>query len=250
MNLLWYYENSNEKSKWCFFYGIHQPRLNQLNKSYLNLRQRVANFTGVGEDKLIIEAPPNRLPHGKINIIRIIQVWVFHDSIIKFEPKQTLKDCITESGVTLPLGQKNPDVSEVHLEKVLMKKRHPFRLMVYKKIQQKGAFTTDSFSLPIFESRLLSYASDADFAVVWVGFPDISAVYVRDLLTKTSGFEDAMKHLMPFKKSILKAYESKNKRGIQERPCGKYSISANSNETSEKSDKNGRDSISQTIIKS
>mmetsp|Transcript_10144 Transcript_10144/g.14653 ORF Transcript_10144/g.14653 Transcript_10144/m.14653 type:complete len:1391 (-) Transcript_10144:2876-7048(-) len=239
MNLLWDYENSNEKSKWCLFYGIHQPRLNQLNKSYLNLRRRVADFTGVGDDKLIIEAPPNHLPHGKINIIRIIQVWVFHDSIIQFQPKQTLKDCITESGVTLTLGPKNPDVSEVHLRKVLKKKRHPFTLMVYKTIQQKGAFSTDSFSLPIFECRLLSYASDADFTVVWIGFPDVSAVYIRDLLTHTSGFEDVMKHLLPFQKSILKAKidVSKNKRGIKERPCGRYSIIANSDETSEKSEK-------------
>lgn len=229
MNLLWEYDLAKDKNKWCVFYGIHQTRLRRLDAVYRNLRSRVAEFCNVDESLLKLDASPNHMPHSKVNILRIIQVWVFHDSMIKLKPSKALMDCVVDSGITLNLERNNADVNATHFNQLLKSERHPFTLSIISKITHKGKFTINPstpFTRSNIECRLLSYASEKDFTLICIVWIDCFYVYVRDSLPETPGFDDAVMSLRLVDPSDLWTMNSssKKRRGAGERPCGCWSV--------------------------
>ena len=93
MNLLWDYEHVNriKQREWCWFYGIFPARIKRLATTAQNLRKRVADFCGIQDDLLVVAKPPSNMPHGMVTILRIIQVWVFHETMIELDPKKYQK---------------------------------------------------------------------------------------------------------------------------------------------------------------
>lgn len=234
MNLLFEYDAVKDKNKWCMYYGIHQTRLRRLDAVYRNLRCRVAEFCRVDESQLKVEAPPNRMPHSKVNILRIIQVWVFHDTMIKLDPTKTLLNCVTDGGVTLKLDNKDADVKATHFGQLLKAGRHPFTLSTVSQITQKGKFTINPaapFTVEGIESRLLSYASEKGFTVAGIQWNNISFVYVRDSLLETPELDDMLKRLNLLEsRHLWTMYESsKKRRGALERPCGCWTLLTDEN---------------------
>ena len=77
MNAIYDYDMAPDKSKWCLRYRIAIARMKQLASTRNSLRTRVARYFGINEEVLVPESPPVLMPHAKVNILRILQVWVF-----------------------------------------------------------------------------------------------------------------------------------------------------------------------------
>ena len=52
-----------------------------------NLREHVADLLKVSSNSLLLEKTPLALPNEKFTILRVLHLWLFHESIIKFHPK-------------------------------------------------------------------------------------------------------------------------------------------------------------------
>jgi superfamily II DNA/RNA helicase len=187
MNVLWDYDMVTQKTQFCKQYRLAMPRLQQLVSTRNSLRTRVADFLGINVSHLQVTSPPAHMPPAKITILRILQVWVFSDTLIECAPVPAL--LATSSSSASPQQQHpagNDDASVLfplmvaanehglltdrHLEQVLDgQHRHPYQLLTIAHIDQQGEFEYNSgmlhgasFCLSDFvggfEKRLLSYA--------------------------------------------------------------------------------------------
>lgn len=235
MNLLWDFAQTNDKYKWCKFYGIHTTRIKRLDGTCNNLRQRVADFFGLDANILKVTAPPYLFDHSVITILRIIQVWVFHETIIQCDP-QNCKAGISENDFTLLLGKKSDRIEQKHLEQVLMKDRHVYALRGDIEFVQQGTFEIVG-DLGIlcgmtfqkdFECKLLSYSTEKNLDLVWITFDDAFAVYFRSRFAVEPSFSDTLLFLSQNmqRRTIMEAVQnsSSRRRGQAERPCGLWDI--------------------------
>lgn len=237
MNLLWEYGRLNvgEKQRWSKFYGIFLPRIKRLESTCLSLCRRVADFSGVSDDLLRVTIPPSQLPHAMVTVLRIIQVWVFHETVIQFDPA-TVHIGRFKDGLTLDLLKKSDRIERSHLEQVLSTGRHPFTLKGHCEVRLKGTFSykvgdvrnrSDVQFFDGFEERLISFSTEKGKSVAWVCFADYMAVYFREEVTKAPDFAEVSPMLFDcMDRSMLVARLSsgKAKRGRGERPCGLWTI--------------------------
>lgn len=246
MNLLWEYErvNASSKYKWCNFYGIFLPRLKRLESSCLHLSRRVADFLGINDDLLRVTIPPTRMPHAMVTVLRIVQVWVFNDTIIQFDPS-IVKVSKSEDSLTLDLLKQSDRIDRAHLEQLLRTERHPFSLSGQSEVRQKGTFDyvvdedrerQDICFHPGFEERLLSYATEKGFSLSVVGFADCVSVYCREILTKDPDFIETLPMLFQDnsrRSRLVAKYPSRKvRRGRAERPCGTWTINSGNGDAS------------------
>jgi hypothetical protein len=243
MNLLWEYghTSSSNKQNWCKSYGIFLPRLKRLDGTCANLQRRVAAFLDLPEELLYVSTPPSQMPHAMITILRIIQAWVFRETMIQFDPTTVSQAQSPKDSVRLDLGQKSDRIEKIHVEQVLKDPlRHAFSLIGQSSLQQNGSFEISlenerglnraEFLLSL-EERLLSYSTERGFHLAAVDFEDCFAIYVREDI-KANLF-----HSIPVlmveetfvKHSCLKVKpqpSGKALRGRAERPCGLWTVSS------------------------
>lgn len=237
MNLLWDYEHlegQKATQKWGRVHNVFLPRIRRLSSTTVNLRKRVADFLGIAEGVLRVERPPLQMPHGMITMLRVIQVWVFHETMIQFDQKslQNIQKKYNKVGVSLDIQQQSDTIEQRHLEQILLKDRHAFTLKGSCEIRQKGSFeyirvtSSGTFDAGL-EAHLLSYATVKELGFVCIAFQDTLSIYtVNDSVTENALVPCLLAHRKADSKVQLVALsnEGKSLRGIGERSCGMWDI--------------------------
>lgn len=238
MNLVWEYERLNPKDvqRWSKFHNIFLPRMRRLASTTVNLRKRVADFFGLRQDVIQVDTPPAQMPHAMLTLLRLIQVWVFHDSMIECNPKslQTVQKKCSQNVLCIELLPKSDTFERSHLEQILLKDRHTFSLIQSSEIRQKGDFeympsgpsSGGNFNTRL-EAHTISYATEKQIALVCISFQYALTVYIA----RGSPSEDAVvtclrKQRKEDARAILHARsnEGKSARGIGERSCGLWAV--------------------------
>jgi hypothetical protein len=237
MNLLWEYNKiaSSYEQKWSKMHGIFLPRLKRIKGTCDNLQRRVAEFLKVPNEFIQISDPPCSMPHAMITILRIIQVWVFNETLIQFDPSMIPQDNSRSDHVVLPMWHKSVRIQKEHMEQILkVKERHPFFLIGQSILETKGSFPLNSTDqhgsfdvLDFIEERLISYSTDKNVELVVVDFKDSCAFYFREnkkaeLLKGLSTLARYTNDITTF--SAMTKGEGKAKRGRDERPCGLWKL--------------------------
>lgn len=241
MNLLWDYDrvSSGKKKDWCWRNGVSFQRISRLSSTVSNVQQRVAMFLSLDPDELSVECPPKSMPEGKIALLRIVQTWVFYDTIIECKFKRPLpSQCIQ---VPL-LSHTDQELDDSILDTVFSKERHDYVLVHPKEIEHKLSFTLNpSASFPEeMQRRALSFAKEKQVALVWTLVHDSSlTVYVSDELVQNGDFsliiEKARSILRGQDTLVAKENSNRSKRGMTERSCGKWTVSRCTSTMQEKS---------------
>jgi hypothetical protein len=76
------------------------------------------------------------MPHAKTVLLRIIQVWVLHDNLIK-----SFHDAVAPDDFATVTLRKNLIKSE-QLMQVLDEERHSFELVTHRETEMSGQFTS------------------------------------------------------------------------------------------------------------
>lgn len=235
MNLLFEFEQvkDTKKNQWCWNNALAVARMRRLHSSCVNLRRRVADFFDLDHSVLQVKVPPQRMPHSKITALRVIQVWVFHDSVIECRPKNFTKGR-SKAGHTLELAKRSHVVTKDDLEQVLCSDRHPFTLTGLVKFEQRGKFeATDgkdvstSLSLAYLEERFISFAADKKCGFVsFFDKDDLTVIYVSKRLLAENSFSGLLDDLETVCESaVVVASEYLGpQRGIHERACGRWRV--------------------------
>ena len=198
-----------------------------------NLRERVAGRLKVSSNSLLLEKPPVAMPHAKVTILRVLHVWLFHESIIKFHPKGKMQS----SGDSSSLSLSGPVIKESHLEQVLSRDRHPFDLKSQSKATYSGEFapiSEDVFNMTTFENRLLSFGQENGHGVISYATDTSLHLYVpRKLWTESESLPRALESLFgrAVGSSIVLTQTNGNSRGRKGRACGLWQLQGKSIES-------------------
>lgn len=229
MNLIWEYRGlrSQSSDKWCRRHGIFAPRLKRLVSTCENLKKRVAGFLGISDKVISIDAPPKSMPHAMVSVLRVIQVWVFYDTMIQFDPsKIALKGQTLKEGFAVPLKQQSDRVEEGHLSQVLHDQRHSVEVRGQTFYTQKGSVisVTGKRTRGI-DAFLLSFATERDLSYARCSFLDSTYIFLRSDLQDDPEVGPLMEKFGSFLRTQEVAAETSNgpKRGRNERPCGLWS---------------------------
>lgn len=235
MNLLWEYgQVGNKKKEWCWKNGVSFPRISRMSSNATNILQRVATYLNISVGKLELEAPPKDMPEAKITLLRIIQSWVFHDTIIECKIKQEIP--CEQSVKLLP---KSSQIDGKILGALFAKNRHSFSLMNPKEIEKrvKCRINWDTDYERQMENRALSYALEKNVDIISLRIGKSFSLYFAGSVVQSTNFS----HIITLAKACLQGPETlvasaikrRTKRGILERACGKWSFS-NGSQASEK----------------
>lgn len=228
MNLIWDYERAKNQHGWALHFSVSAPRLRRLVATRNSLRNRVADFTGIDSARLCVEKPPVQMDHSKLTLLRIINVWVFSETMIESIQAADAKD----GAVTLSLT--GDAISATHLEQVLDPERHHFTFGGNVEIDQSGTFTPVSdvdFSMvtfsPQFEARFVSFAVEKKLDVFWFSTENSFQLYAPRRIAESDDFVKEFRgsRLAVLKESYVTAQPSQGKRrGRNERPCGLWDV--------------------------
>lgn len=135
---------------------------------------------------------------------------------------------MTHDGVVLEFGKRSDRIERAHLDKIFRSERHPYQLEGYCTTEQKGTFTRVSIRssvdfAQVFETRLLSYATEERFDVVCISFADTVICVVQAESLTYPGFDDALREFGAGE-SLVACEFTGSARGIAERACGKWVI--------------------------
>eukprot|EP00980_Cylindrotheca_fusiformis_P013993 scaffold3651_cov104-Cylindrotheca_fusiformis.AAC.1 len=239
MNALWDYRMAPNKGHWMFHYRIAIARMKQLHATRNNLRTRVAGLFGINEDKLVLEKPPAHMPHAKIMILRLLQVWVFSETIIEAGPSKLKPEL--NGAVCLPILQGMERLENSHLDQVLTPNRHPYEIRRLGDINQNGYF---EHQLPFcfvefvsgFEKRLVSYMIEIELDLACCY--DSGNFYLFTNAEKSYGVNvaklfDSLQESAASDSSVLAFSDpSIKRRGVLERKCGMWSIKVDGDQES------------------
>jgi hypothetical protein len=239
MNALWEYGQTptSKKVKWCTKHGIFLPRMKTLDGTCKNLQQRVADFFDIPNHRLEVLVPPTQMPHSVITILRVIQFWVFHDTLIQFDPSRIVKGHARNDEYVLKIGGNSSLVKTKNLEQVFKdSQRHPFTLSGEVSVQQNGSFSVlfeqddpELDFLAEFQVRLLSFSTEYKYVLVNAEFNDCFITYVNknskaDLFEAILSNGQNCNEFLFFKARPQPA--GKALRGRSERPCGLWIVTA------------------------
>ena len=230
MNLLWEYNEipTSDEFKWSRKHGIHIPRLKRLNGTCINLKRRVSDFLKVPNDLIEISSPPRSMPHGKATILRILQVWVFNETLIQFDSKSVTLEK-TQNEVIVPLLDNSVRIEKTNLNQIFKDpERHPFSLIGQSCIVTKGSVPLNVKAprgcfaiLESLQERLISYSTEKEIEVLVVAFKDSRVLFVT-----ATHHEELLQDLPILDRSgvdfvtISAKVSMKKSRGVGERPCG------------------------------
>jgi hypothetical protein len=228
MNLMWDYELVRDKKSFGWNFSLALARLKRLVSTRDSIRSRVARFVGCDEARFTIKDPPSRMPHAKTVLLRIIQVWVLHDNLIK-----SFQDAVSPDDFTTVTLRKNL-IKHEQLMQVLDEERHLFELVTHRETEMSGQFTLDeqvdsftSFLAP-FEDRFISYCSETGFNMAWYRFDNGSFVLiVSDAVARSPSIKKMKEDVLAgFSESFVTASSKVdgNHRGKNGRACGLWKI--------------------------
>ena len=177
-----------------------------------NLCEHVSYQINVSSNTLLSEKAPLAMPHEKVTIMRILHVWLFHESIIKFHPKGKRQS----SGDSLSLSLCGPVIKESHLEQVISRDRHPFDIKIQSRATYAGEFTPiseDVFDMSSFKNRTVSIRHENVHGVIIYATDTSLHLYVRrKMWTESESLPRALKYLFgrAFGSSILLMHADNN----------------------------------------
>ena len=232
MNLLWDFEqvSGGNKKQWCLEKGVSFQRLTRLSSTARNILQRVASFLNIAADNLALECPPRDMPDAKINLLRVIQAWVFHDTMIQCKVKP-----VSRSSIDVKLLPNSDPVDETILDQIFLKDRHQYVLVDPKAIVQTIICTLSIKSGLDFcqrtETTALSYATEKRISLVWMWLGSQFAVWISRTLVGESCFsviKQEMEDFLYTPGNLVGRERGGTARGIEERHCGKWTFSIGS----------------------
>ena len=232
MNLLWEYNELPrcDEFKWKERHGLHISRLRMLNSACIYLQRRVSDFLKIPYDFIEVSSPPRSMPHGKITILRILQVWVFNQSLLQFDPNSVILEK-TQSEIVVPLQPNSDRIERKNLDQIFKdRKRHPFSLIDHSCVETKGRvplLLDDQQGyyniLESLQERLISYSTEKEVEVVVVVFKASCTFYVaatcHEKLLRELPVLDSVDLV-----TISAKVSTKKSRGRGERPCGTHIV--------------------------
>jgi hypothetical protein len=236
MNIMYDYArlHNGKVSAFCNYHGVHNTRIKRLISTRNNLVTRVSDFVGLDPSLLKLHEPISKAPHAKLLLLRLIQVWVFHETIIEYHPPSQTR--VNPDG-SFPVKLKGSrGLEEKHLASLLRKDKYPFSLKTHAEIEQTGGFTSDTeldlvTFLVGFEERFVSYAIQKGLDVCWLWYEEGLQLYVCSSdFYGSLDYQSLRKHWDgTSEESVLLFVEasSNNCRGRRERDSGKWSIVQN-----------------------
>ena len=226
MNLIWQYDRVQKKGPWCYKNGVQETRVRRLLMTCNNLRKRVADYCSIKPESLELTGPPSQFPQGKLTVLRIIQAWVFCESLIECNAEK-FSQGLSKDDMIIDFSEDSEKISEEQLKQVLPPQHYPFQLRSYSEFHHKGHFKLNvEFNefVSNLDKRLSSFFHDKSFDLCWLCVDSLMMVFVRSSLkvaSKDGKLETEIAEALT-NHTLLKMNESKNKRGIGERPCGKW----------------------------
>ncbi|CAJ1934533.1 unnamed protein product [Cylindrotheca closterium] len=228
MNALAEYDAAPNKVSWCFKHSMAVARMKQLSATRKSLRTRVAKYFGINENVLIPETPPVLMPHAKVNILRILQVWVFPETIIETWPPKNVEVRSHDGSATLSV-QKGV-IEKAQLDKVLHAARHPYEILNSAHLKQvghfnyQGIFELDTFIVD-FQAKLVSYMVEVNVDLVACDYGNNLYLFRQadfDCAKDTiSGF-DSLECAIAEQDIVVDQGWKAARRGISERKCGAW----------------------------
>jgi len=210
MNVLWDYEKSSNKKGFCWNFSLVSGRVRRLLSTRNSIRSRVAEYLNRSVESVSTSMPPSRMPHSKVVLLRIIQVWVFKDSLIKAHQVAS-----SGSGGTFSVTLRKNQIETNHLSQVLDQDRHQFQLVTLKEIEQQGTFhpvgenaNADDNFVPSFQERYLSYCIEKGFNMAWYRVDsDMLILLITDTVAQSNS-------LLQMKKDVIAGIEAENVRMV------------------------------------
>merc|ERR1719287_339171 len=98
-----------------------------------SLKRRVAERLNVCTEVLEMNDPPYLMHHAKVNILRILQVWIFNDTMIVHNASKSKIESV-DGAISIDLD--GPSIGHDHLTQILDVERHPFLIRARGKIVQ------------------------------------------------------------------------------------------------------------------
>lgn len=231
MNMLYEFEHQHERKQahWCWKNALAYTRVRRLAAVCKNLKARVAEFFQLDNTLLDLKEPPSQFPHSKVTTLRVIQAWVFYDTVIECRPENN-KMVHVDGGVGLHVQPRSDNISMCHLQQVLCSERHSFTLTGIVKIQQKGNISLDSeasFSVEerkaAMGERFVSYSIEEECLASWFWDHECLVIYIDEALLpgKEEVLHDISKEMEVLKVVLM---PNQSRRGIGERQCGKWKV--------------------------
>lgn len=126
INLLSEYEQSENRTEFCNTYSLSQPRMKHLHSAYMNLKARCKTALECDKSMLDFEFV---LTAEKLVILRVMQVWFFHETIIKLKTEECVKSLdIIDEVCCVPISGNTENLDD-HFESIL---HQPKSYEVYK----------------------------------------------------------------------------------------------------------------------
>lgn len=224
INLLHDYSHCKDRIKFCWKHCLSSSRMRHMFGTVQNLQKRVSEHLEIDPKALEIEHPLN---HSKVNILRILQVWIFYETIIVQSPSKRL----TESVNGFEINLVGPPIGRQHLSQIL-DDRHKFEILSKGQINAQGRFGSmfSDLSEKEFELRFASYALEKKIDMSSYFWNNMHKFFVPEHLWKiplSEVRESEMGNIKLLKvdQFCLQPVSGGNKRGIRGRASGAWHLS-------------------------
>ena len=230
-NLLHDYAKCKERKQFCHKHRVSMSRMHHLSGTVESLKRRVANCLKVNIGVLETKEPARSMAHAKINILRILQVWLFCDTMIVHSPSK--KKMPSVKGGAMIVQLEGPPISRGHLAQVLDRKRHPFELASSGKVVRQGNFNPEYLMMGDyadyfqgFDTRFASYVLEkkVDFSFYFVG-NSLKIFVPADIWEQGDQLKNNILNKIPaqiLEMSYFQNTGAGNQRGIRGRACGAW----------------------------
>ena len=199
--------------------------MRHLASTVKSLRSRVAERLDVRSEVLEMSAPFYEMHSTKIALLRIIQIWLFYDTMMVQIPSFP---CNQDKSVTIPLV--GPPIQHSHLEQILDPETHDFQIENHGKIVQQGNFDASDSSfddyMATFRLRFISYMLEkrVDLSFNCVG-TSLNILVPTDVWESSQLLRDTIIGMLAPKIETIVFQGNTgagNQRGVRGRACGAW----------------------------
>jgi hypothetical protein len=226
LNLLHGYAHCKDRNKFIWKHCVSGSRVKHLYGTVQSLKQRVAEHLKIDSELLEVEGLP--LNHTKVNILRILQVWIFYDTIIVHSPSKCASESATDGEFSINLV--GPPIGRHHLRQILDEQRHMFEIRNTGQIRMQGSFssTMGEFDERIFDARFASHALEKKIDISSYSRQSTYKFFVlEDVWNQTEDELTEMGNaLMTVDEIVFQQSSGGNKRGIRGRACGAWQLTS------------------------
>jgi len=227
-NLLHDFSHCKDRNQFCWKHSVSGVRMRHLAGTVESLKRRVAQCLDVRAEVLEMKTPPKSMGYAKINILRILQIWLFHDTMIQHSKSSKRRgDTVNIVNGTISIPLEGPPISRDHLAQVLDENRHPFELVNRGKVVKTGSFDPAHLELEAgaaylqsLDIRFISYVLEKgiDLSLLCVG--NSLKLFVQDPEIRDSIISKITVTISEV--SYVKNTGVGNQRGRRGRACGAW----------------------------